>query len=792
MRLVNRLVASLRQSSAYADSSDLIAQGRDVSLAVPGLVRPLLAAALYTEHPRPMLVAIAGEQAAERFARQLTSYLEPGRVLHFAERREPPWSDTPPDLETVGARARALHALSSGREVIVVASARALLRALPPHGSHVFEPLVLEVGAAARPRRDASRGSPAWATSASSRPRSAGSSRCVAACSTCSPSDATIPVRAELFGDEIETLRRYVPSTGQSIGDAGRDRDLPVPRESQLSTTSGRSRAARTLRERALKEPEIAHHLELMRAGHLLQRHRALPAAALRDPGRAHRLPVARDARSWSPSRARCSTTPCGATTSSPQAARRRRRLARRSRGARRPGSIWAAVSASRCCRCCAPVVRSTPSSPRGAPRSPVARKRSSRGVRALTEIGYAVVARGARSTCPSASRRHACRRGSVHRRGAGARAPLGDHRHAPRRLCRLLLRGGVTHLAPLDVPAGFVIPEARLAVVSIDDVYPALGSCAPRGRDDRSHAHDVRVRARRLRRPRHARHRAVQRDGAQGGPGRRARLPACSSTRRATGSTCRSSRSTASASTSAPRAARRGSRASTPRTGRARPARRARPPASSRSTWSICTRAAPLSRGTRSAPTPPWQIEMEAAFPFEETPDQLAAIADVKADMESDKPMDRLDLRRRRLRQDRGRDPRGVQGGAGRQAGHGAVPDHDSRAAALHDVLGALRAVRRARRGPVALPDAGAAAARRSRASRRATVDVLIGTHRLLSRDVDSAATWGSWSSTRSSASASSTRSTSRTCASRSTSSRSRRRRSRARCRCRCRACAT
>ena len=33
----------------------------------------------------------------------------------------------------------------------------------------------------------------------------------------------------------------------------------------------------------------------------------------------------------------------------------------------------------------------------------------------------------------------------------------------------------------------------------------------------------------------------------------------------------------------------------------------------------------------------------MEAAFPFEETPDQLAAIADVKSDMESDKPMDRL-----------------------------------------------------------------------------------------------------------------------------------------------------
>jgi transcription-repair coupling factor (superfamily II helicase) len=41
--------------------------------------------------------------------------------------------------------------------------------------------------------------------------------------------------------------------------------------------------------------------------------------------------------------------------------------------------------------------------------------------------------------------------------------------------------------------------------------------------------------------------------------------------------------------------------------------------------------------------PDTPWQREMEQAFPFEETPDQLAAIADVKADMEDASPMDRL-----------------------------------------------------------------------------------------------------------------------------------------------------
>ncbi|MEN8040936.1 MAG: transcription-repair coupling factor [Actinomycetota bacterium] len=38
-----------------------------------------------------------------------------------------------------------------------------------------------------------------------------------------------------------------------------------------------------------------------------------------------------------------------------------------------------------------------------------------------------------------------------------------------------------------------------------------------------------------------------------------------------------------------------------------------------------------------------PWQTEFEAAFPFEETPDQMNAIVDVKADMQADSPMDRL-----------------------------------------------------------------------------------------------------------------------------------------------------
>jgi transcription-repair coupling factor (superfamily II helicase) len=47
--------------------------------------------------------------------------------------------------------------------------------------------------------------------------------------------------------------------------------------------------------------------------------------------------------------------------------------------------------------------------------------------------------------------------------------------------------------------------------------------------------------------------------------------------------------------------------------------------------------------RGTVFPPDTDWQVEFEAEFPYEETEDQLRAIEDVKADMEKQEPMDRL-----------------------------------------------------------------------------------------------------------------------------------------------------
>ncbi len=49
------------------------------------------------------------------------------------------------------------------------------------------------------------------------------------------------------------------------------------------------------------------------------------------------------------------------------------------------------------------------------------------------------------------------------------------------------------------------------------------------------------------------------------------------------------------------------------------------------------------LSEGHSFALDTPWQVQLEDAFPYEETPDQAEAILDMKSDMESGKPMDRL-----------------------------------------------------------------------------------------------------------------------------------------------------
>ena len=64
------------------------------------------------------------------------------------------------------------------------------------------------------------------------------------------------------------------------------------------------------------------------------------------------------------------------------------------------------------------------------------------------------------------------------------------------------------------------------------------------------------------------------------------------------------------------------------------------------------------------SAPDDEWMARLEASFPFDETDDQGVAIDAVKQDLEARPADGPARLRRRRLRQDRGRGAGRVQGG--------------------------------------------------------------------------------------------------------------------------------
>ena len=134
--------------------------------------------------------------------------------------------------------------------------------------------------------------------------------------------------------------------------------------------------------------------------------------------------------------------------------------------------------------------------------------------------------------------------------------------------------------------------------------------------------------------------------------------------------------------------------------------------------------------------PDTPWQQELEASFPYEETLDQLRAAAEVKLDMEAGRPMDRL-----------------VVGDVGYgktevalRAAFKAIQDGKQvavlvpttvLAAQHHQTFGQRLRPSRSRCGCSAATCRRESRRRRSPGWPTGSVDLVIGTHRLLSKDV-------------------------------------------------------
>ena len=133
--LIAPLAEALFSSKALEAAAAKFETGRDAVIGVPLSARPLLLAAAYVRDPRPLLVIVSGEDAAYLFARDLAALLGNEAVLQMPLRTDFPWKDQPREpmhVQQVGQRARAIDALAAGCPLVVVASARALLRCVPP------------------------------------------------------------------------------------------------------------------------------------------------------------------------------------------------------------------------------------------------------------------------------------------------------------------------------------------------------------------------------------------------------------------------------------------------------------------------------------------------------------------------------------------------------------------------------------------------------------------------------------------------------------------------------------
>jgi transcription-repair coupling factor (superfamily II helicase) len=139
---------------------------------------------------------------------------------------------------------------------------------------------------------------------------------------------------------------------------------------------------------------------------------------------------------------------------------------------------------------------------------------------------------------------------------------------------------------------------------------------------------------------------------------------------------------------------------------------------------------------GTAFSPDTPWQEELEDSFEFEETPDQVTALAEIKRDLETPQPMDRL------LCGDVGYGKTELA----MRAAFKAVQDGKQVAVLAPTTVLAFQHFNTFRQRLAVFPVRVEMLSRfRSRAEQKkiladveaGKVDILIGTHRLLSRDV-------------------------------------------------------
>lgn len=267
--LIDMLSATLEKSGALEAAWSKLDAGQDCTVGVASSARPFLVAARFVRDPRPTLVVTAGEEGADTFARNVGAYIGEERVLRFADFEGNPFSlDAKPQQKLHGKRLEALWALQTNKPVVVVASARALLRKLAKPEEELAKPLTLKAGIdlSENPQHGVSNFEELADCLVSMGYENTGElegpgSFCLqGGALDVYPGNMSYPVRCDFFGDELDEIRRFLPSTGQTISSLDEVAIYPV-REFVASTKHIRL-AQRSLARRAETDPGLRDVLE--------------------------------------------------------------------------------------------------------------------------------------------------------------------------------------------------------------------------------------------------------------------------------------------------------------------------------------------------------------------------------------------------------------------------------------------------------------------------------------------------------------------------------------------------
>ncbi len=259
-RAASLLSQAFLQAPEMKHIKELLAQGKDASLGLNQSARAFCLASLYLEQKRPYVVLLSGEESAERFAQHLSVLLGKDAVLRFPEREDLAFADQEPQAAVIGARCRALDLMSRPHsDKILVCSARSLLRYVPGKSSRFYRPIRLSQAQEISPQELIDQllylGYHLSETCSK-----AGEFSHKGDHIDLWPSSETSPARIEFFGDEIERIRSLIHSTGQTISD--KDSLQVYPALELALSEQAIKRASRALYKQAQEDDRLAYDLQ--------------------------------------------------------------------------------------------------------------------------------------------------------------------------------------------------------------------------------------------------------------------------------------------------------------------------------------------------------------------------------------------------------------------------------------------------------------------------------------------------------------------------------------------------